>query len=201
MHDWLQYKVGGVTWMCYNKNSCCDSTGSLWGVCIYVLQCVLHVTLLCSCLCVCKGVQVCVFSPWERGNMQSVGENMDIRRAGSIPANKCMKMHFEPYYTEAVYRRATRDTFQSRIHVNKTGVFTFKDVDGSDTNVRPLRPLANKPKLVDAYVKPCCSGHPDLYTYKLYRPVDIQRMFIRADTFRLLGIFCFRKHYLYLYHP
>lgn len=126
-------------------------------------------------VCVQGCASVCIFTMGKRRHAKC-GRKYGYQK-GSIPANKGRKMHFEPYYTEAVYRRVTRDTFQSRIHVNKTGVFTFKDVDGSDTNVRPLRPLANKPKLVDAYVKPCSSGHPDLYTYKLYRPLDIQRMF------------------------
>lgn len=76
------------------------------------------------------------------------------------------------------YSRLTKKSFDSRISTNTNGVLTFKDVDGSTTDVKPLRPISIEPPLIDEYQSCSSSGqHPDLLTYKLYRLVDLQVMF------------------------
>ncbi|KAH3700373.1 hypothetical protein DPMN_075349 [Dreissena polymorpha] len=56
-------------------------------------------------------------------------------------------------------------------------ILTFRDVDGSQTPAKPLRPQANRIRYVDMLRVPSSSKvHPDLLTNKVYVPALLQSM-------------------------
>ena len=77
------------------------------------------------------------------------------------------------------YERLTKESIDSRINFNtKQQTLTFTDVDGTSTNVAPLRPLSHKKRLIDDYLVPDqTTDHPDLLSNRIYCPKKIQDMF------------------------
>jgi len=81
---------------------------------------------------------------------------------------------------EKKYVRLTAKSFESRIHVHDN-ILTFRDTDGTDTNVSALRPRANVSHVVDEYSSNYdLSQHPNLYTNKLMVQAEVQVLFNTA---------------------
>lgn len=75
------------------------------------------------------------------------------------------------------YVRLTETDFNSRIDITENDTLTFKDVDGQQTNAKPLRPAKSDPSLVQQLASSQNTKiHPDLLVYKLYRPYELQVM-------------------------
>jgi len=106
-----------------------------------------------------------------------------LRGVGFQNLNNCnTRLGKGPSVVDVKYVRLSEASFNSRIHKHGS-VLTFKDVDGSDTHHKPLRPSADKPSYIDRYgCKPRRSArrsdvHPDLLTNKLYEPAKVVKMF------------------------
>ena len=64
--------------------------------------------------------------------------------------------------------------------VEEGDILTFKDVDGSNTNVKTLRRRSKSTTLQDEYTSTEAAAgdyHPDLLVNKIYRPLDVCMMF------------------------
>ncbi|KAH3728200.1 hypothetical protein DPMN_054159 [Dreissena polymorpha] len=86
--------------------------------------------------------------------------------------------HFEKRSNSYTYVRLERSSFEARVAYNEnTCILTFRDVDGSQTQAKPLRPRANRIRYVDMLRVPASSKvHPDLLTNKVYVPALLQSM-------------------------
>ncbi|KAH3779591.1 hypothetical protein DPMN_157394 [Dreissena polymorpha] len=74
------------------------------------------------------------------------------------------------------YERLERSAFNARIHTSDN-ILTFRDVDGSETPIKPLRPRVNRASYVDRFRLPASwKVHPDLRTNKIYVPALLQTM-------------------------
>lgn len=101
-----------------------------------------------------------------------------FQRGQANPSVRGKPRDYEPSAEKSRYVRTTFDTFDSRIHEKNNGVLTFKDVDGHDTPVKPLRPLKCRSRLLDQYLETAESNiQPDLLVNKLYCPYYVQLMF------------------------
>lgn len=112
----------------------------------------------------------------EKSHLKRIG----FRKGGASPL-KGQKIHFETAQSSAKYVRLSKESFESRIHKSNDGILTFRDVDGSETSAKALRPpddMSKRSKLVDDYTQPVSAEvHPDLLTNKLYQPLALQNMF------------------------
>ncbi|KAH3774675.1 hypothetical protein DPMN_176061 [Dreissena polymorpha] len=90
---------------------------------------------------------------------------------------KGKKLHYEKRSnSNTTYVRLERSSFEARIACNDNAL-TFRDVDGSQTAAKPLRPRANRIRYVDMLRVPAPSKvHPDLLTNKVYVPALLQSM-------------------------
>ncbi len=60
------------------------------------------------------------------------------------------------------YERLQRSAFNARIDTSDN-ILTFRDIDGSETPVKPLRPRVNRASYADRFKVPASSKvHPDL---------------------------------------
>ena len=91
--------------------------------------------------------------------------------------NRGQKHGFSVEKVQTKYVRCTQDAFEARVN-RHLGIFTFLDVDGSETNVRPLRPSGKVAGIIDEFrVARNNTYHPNSYTNKLYCPAKVQLMF------------------------
>ncbi|WAR15436.1 hypothetical protein MAR_005541 [Mya arenaria] len=75
------------------------------------------------------------------------------------------------------YVRLNAITYRDRIN-EENKILTFKDVDGSNTPVKPLRPKCEQPSYAEDYCRSICEGDdPDSSTYKLWHPQKTALMF------------------------
>ena len=74
------------------------------------------------------------------------------------------------------YERLQRSAFNARIDTSDN-ILTFRDIDGSETPVKPLHPRVNRASYADRFKVPASSKvHPDLRTNKIYVPALLQTM-------------------------
>jgi len=110
--------------------------------------------------------------PKTRRHLEKIGF-----QAGSSSPLKGKKLSYVPPDEPSKYARMSNEALESRVD-DAQGTLSFKDVDGSVTNVSPLRPLTRQTRLVDQYDTPSDTGiHPDLLTNRLYCPYLVQNMF------------------------
>ncbi|KAH3773759.1 hypothetical protein DPMN_175128 [Dreissena polymorpha] len=89
---------------------------------------------------------------------------------------KGKKHHFEKRSNSYKYVRLERSSFEARVAFNEN-ILTFRDVDGSQTQAKPLRPRANGIRYVNMLRVPASSKvHPDLLTNTVYVPALLQSM-------------------------
>ena len=50
-----------------------------------------------------------------------------------------------------MYVRLSKESFESRITKSNDGTLTFRDVDGSETSTKALRPVHTMSNIVDEY--------------------------------------------------
>ncbi|KAH3709712.1 hypothetical protein DPMN_069175 [Dreissena polymorpha] len=89
---------------------------------------------------------------------------------------KGIKRHYKKRSNSYTYVRLERSSFEARVAYNEN-ILTFRDVDGSQTQAKPLRPRANRIRYVNMLRLPASSKvHPDLLTNKVYVPALLQSM-------------------------
>ena len=100
-------------------------------------------------------------------------------KKGCVSPKKGQTVAF-PTLADNKFVRLEQKAFDSRVHTSNN-VLTFKDTDGTDTTVSPLRPRPNASNVVDEY-SGCDdeSIHPDLFTNKLMVQAKVQALFNSA---------------------
>ncbi|KAH3823282.1 hypothetical protein DPMN_125081 [Dreissena polymorpha] len=89
---------------------------------------------------------------------------------------KSKKHHFEKRSNSYTYVRLERSSFEARVAYNEN-ILTFRDVDGSQTQVKPLCPRTNRIRYENMLrVSASSKVHPDLLTNKVYVPALLQSM-------------------------
>ena len=84
---------------------------------------------------------------------------------------------YKPDSTPQKYVRVDTDVFEARIDEHENAL-TFRDIDGSVTPNKPLRPKTKPSSLVTEYTAPGSSdSHPDLWLMKCFAPALVQVMF------------------------
>ncbi|XP_053400585.1 uncharacterized protein LOC128557329 [Mercenaria mercenaria] len=108
-------------------------------------------------------------------------------KKGVSNVHRGKKRTYVKHNTDKRYIRLPKQSYESRIHEYK-GIFTFKDVDGTDTNAVPLRSSAETRTLSDDYSVPDnMDVHPDLLTNRLYRPLELNQMFNSEIKMHCIG--------------
>ncbi|KAH3864327.1 hypothetical protein DPMN_027344 [Dreissena polymorpha] len=94
-------------------------------------------------------------------------------KPGGLSLTKGIKYHYERSKSNTAYVRLERSSFEAY----NDNILTFRDVDGSLTPAKPLRPRVNRTRYVDRLQVPTPSKvHPDLLTNKVYVPALLQSM-------------------------
>ena len=93
---------------------------------------------------------------------------------GNVPHNKGKTQATVSTPLPVPINRLPQDVFDSRVKTDSTGRMAISNAEGLPSQMKLLRPRPTKAAIdscIDSKVQ-----HPDSYTYKLYRPVDVEKL-------------------------
>ncbi|KAH3793377.1 hypothetical protein DPMN_146885 [Dreissena polymorpha] len=94
--------------------------------------------------------------------------NVGFKAGGLSPAKGKIYHYERRLNSNTAYVRLERSSFEARVACYDN-ILTFRDEDGSQTQVKPLRPRLNRLRYVNMLRVPAQSKvHPDLLTNKVY---------------------------------
>lgn len=97
---------------------------------------------------------------------------------GNVPANKGEVSPRKPVPKSVPVNRLTQDVFDSRVKIDEKGEMSTSNAAGIPSDMKILRP-----KPAQTVINTCMETtvpDPDNYTYKLLRPIDVERLWNNA---------------------